>query len=729
MSAGYAALVVLLGLLAVAVPAASSAAFAVASAAPAAAIGLGLRRHMPGAPLAWLFLAAGYVAWGLGAAIWDTDAQPSIADAAFVTGYAAWIAGLLHLVRARTARADRTGLIDALIVATGLAVLTWVLVVEPYANRSAVPIGGRVVAASYPILDIVLVALLARLTFLPGWRERSYQLLFLGFLAQLVTNTWYAVSVLTGEFRLDHPATLGWYVAFAAVGAAALVRGMDATTLPATGRPLLEGRRRLLLLGLAALIPPVALVVQSLAGQLRGVPVIASIAAVLFVLALVRASVLTTEVREREQQAAALRRERDMTELLRVTAQAANEAVEVEDAFRIVLRSVCEHIGWPVGHAYLRARDEMAPTRAWYLDDPARWETLVAVTERTRFRPGHGTIGDVMRTGQPIWIEDVLDHPDFVRGQLTTRLGVRAGFAFPVLVADEVVGALEFFSDVPAPRDDELLANVRTTGAQLGRVVERVRSREALAQRGAELARSNRDLQDFASIVSHDLQAPLRTVTGYLELLELEVGDELGDEARGFIEAAVGGAQRMRTLIEDLLAYARVGSGRLDPTPTDADVALDRALDVLGPAIGATDARIERAPLPTLYVEESQLVQLFQNLVGNALKFHGEEPPVVRISAERVEGAWRIDVADEGIGLSPRDAERIFDVFQRLHPREHYEGTGVGLAICKRIVERHGGSIAVASEPGRGATFSCVLPGAARGGADTRAEGQAGASA
>ncbi len=224
------------------------------------------------------------------------------------------------------------------------------------------------------------------------------------------------------------------------------------------------------------------------------------------------------------------------------------------------------------------------------------------------------------------------------------------------------------------------------------------------------MARSNKDLEQFAYVASHDLQEPLRTVIGFVQLLQKRYNNQLDAEANQFIDFTVDGAKRMEALIKDLLAYARVGSHGKELAPTDAGTALRQALDNLNTRIHETAAEITCGELPTIRADNVQLVQLFQNLIGNALKFHGETPPKIRVDASRNEDHWRFTVRDNGIGIAPEALDRIFLIFERLHTRTQYPGTGIGLAICKRIVDRHGGRIWVESEPGQGATFSFTLP-------------------
>lgn len=229
---------------------------------------------------------------------------------------------------------------------------------------------------------------------------------------------------------------------------------------------------------------------------------------------------------------------------------------------------------------------------------------------------------------------------------------------------------------------------------------------QALKARTEELDRSNKELEQFAYVASHDLQEPLRMVASYTQLLARRYKDKLDQDAHEFIHFAVDGATRMQGLINDLLKYSRVGTRGSPFVPTDFGKVLDDALANLAVAIRESGAAVTRDPLPKLIADPIQLTQLFQNLIGNALKFRKPgETPRIHVGARQVGDGWELSVGDNGIGISPEYFERVFVIFQRLHAKEEYPGTGIGLALCKKIVERHGGRIWVESRPGEGATF------------------------
>jgi PAS domain S-box-containing protein len=228
----------------------------------------------------------------------------------------------------------------------------------------------------------------------------------------------------------------------------------------------------------------------------------------------------------------------------------------------------------------------------------------------------------------------------------------------------------------------------------------------------AELKRSNDELGQFAYIASHDLQEPLRMVASYTQLLARRYKGKLDSDADEFIAFAVDGVTRMQRLIQDLLAYSRVGSKAQDFLDISSEDALQQALINLRSAIAESGALVTHGPLPSVLADETQLIQLFQNLIGNAIKYQNSKVPRVHISVAKNGGEkWIFSVKDNGLGIDPQYFESIFGMFQRLHKREEFAGSGFGLAICKKIVERHGGAISVESQPGHGSTFSFVLAG------------------
>lgn len=266
--------------------------------------------------------------------------------------------------------------------------------------------------------------------------------------------------------------------------------------------------------------------------------------------------------------------------------------------------------------------------------------------------------------------------------------------------------------------DDYLLKpfNRIVLNARLNTILERRRLLNLERQRAvqleladAELRRSNEELRRFASVVSHDLQEPLRMVTSYMQLLKRDLGENIADRQREFLEFAIDGGRRMSALIQDLLAYSRVTSGEAQQEKVDCNEVLQEVKENLRASIEESGATIVNGALPNLIADRSQIRQLLQNLLSNAIKYRGERPPVVEVNAERRGNYWLLSVADNGMGVDAEQREQIFEMFSRLHDRT-IPGTGIGLAICQRVVERLGGKIWVESREGEGSTFYFTLP-------------------
>lgn len=312
-----------------------------------------------------------------------------------------------------------------------------------------------------------------------------------------------------------------------------------------------------------------------------------------------------------------------------------------------------------------------------------------------------------------IYTIDTLDnsqvHPCLA--EFLQQFGVKAKLVVPILLKENIWGLL-IVHQCSAPRQwsNFEITLLQQLADQIGIALAQSQFLTAESRQRQELTRSNAELEQFAYVASHDLQEPLRMVTSYLQLLERRYKDKLGADANEFIAFAVDGAARMQTLTNDLLTYSRVGTRGSSFSPTDIAVILDRAIANLKLVIEESGAAVTYDHLPTVMADATQLTQLFQNLISNAIKFRGKTPLEVHIEAERQDQAWLLSVRDNGIGIDPQYAKRIFLIFQRLHSRAEYSGTGIGLAICKKIVERHGGHIWIKSELGQGSTFYFTIP-------------------
>ena len=414
-----------------------------------------------------------------------------------------------------------------------------------------------------------------------------------------------------------------------------------------------------------------------------------------------------------EQAQHRLQRKSTFVELLQVVAMAANEAASVEAALQFTVDRICERTGWPIGHVYFCApknAGRMFRSEIWHFDDASRFNVLREATAKTPLKIGDGLPGRVAESGKPAWIPDINQDAHFPGRNVAVDLGVKGAFGFPVLAQGEVAAVLEFFSTKVEQPDNELLGVMAHLGKQVGQLMERKRAEQEAERRAEELARSNAELEVFAYVASHDLQEPLRMVASYTQLLARRYKGKLGSDADEFIGFAVDGATRMQTLIQDLLSYSRVTSRGKALQPTETRIACDAALKNLQTAIQESSAAVNVGPLPAALGDEAQLTQLFQNLIGNAIKYRNHRQPKIDVAARGNGDEWIFSVQDNGIGIDPQYFQRIFQMFQRLHTRKDYAGTGIGLAVCRKIVERHGGRIWVESAPGEGSTFFFTLP-------------------
>ncbi len=287
----------------------------------------------------------------------------------------------------------------------------------------------------------------------------------------------------------------------------------------------------------------------------------------------------------------------------------------------------------------------------------------------------------------------------------------REGLDIPVIVVSGSLGELTAVECIKRGAADYVLKDdLPRLPESVRRALREKRLREEHEQAQQELARSNRDLEQFAYVASHDLQEPLRMVATYTQLLAERYHGQLDANADKYIQYAVDGALRMQTLVQDLLAFSRVGRHEPDRQSTDCNAVVAAAVQNLEAAISESGVQISCDDLPVILADGSQLLQVFQNLIGNAIKFRGSDPPVIRVSAHQEAKSWVFSVSDNGIGIAPEHSEIIFAIFKRLHARAEYPGSGIGLSICKKIIERQGGKIWVEPGRGQGSTFQFTIP-------------------
>jgi PAS domain S-box-containing protein len=396
-------------------------------------------------------------------------------------------------------------------------------------------------------------------------------------------------------------------------------------------------------------------------------------------------------------------------EALYTIASTATQSLETDVLLHLALKTTIEVLGVDAGRFYVTDAENRRLTLAAHYGIPR--DEIAGIQE---YAVGEGVIGRILSEFRPLVFSDIESDPQYAaiaRNAMGRKLGFRCAAGLPITVKGRPIGVIYVYGRNPrefTTQDIELLS---TIGGQIGVALENARLFEQLSKNAEELARSNSELQHFAYIASHDLQEPLRMVSSYMQLLSRRYKGKLDVEADEFIAFAVEGAQRMQALINALLSYSRVGTQGKAFERVDCEKVLDGTLAGLKRAIEESGAEIVRGPLPTITADPAQLGQLFQNLVGNALKFRDHRRPVVRIAAERKDKEWVFSVADNGVGFEAKYAERVFVMFQRLHSKDEYPGTGIGLAVCKKIVERHGGRIWVESAPGHGSTFYFTVPG------------------
>ncbi|HEY9785863.1 MAG TPA: ATP-binding protein [Candidatus Obscuribacterales bacterium] len=423
-----------------------------------------------------------------------------------------------------------------------------------------------------------------------------------------------------------------------------------------------------------------------------------------------------TEQRAAEEtlrQKIALQQKTDLVEVLQAVTVSINRAGSIEDAVSTCLKAISSRTRWTIGCGNIvtgEAHAECLVTKVWYFQDEKSVHADDSVLQE-RLVSGVGLAGQAWASGKPVWIGDLSSEPSAVNQWLCEHKGIKSGLAIPVWEGTKLLAIMELFSPENEKPDQpffELMANI---GKQLSVVIERKELEQMLISQMQELAHSNAELQEFAKVAAHDLQEPLRSVRGFVELLMRRYKGQLDEDADRFLGFIYDAVQRMEQLIQGVLEHSRIRTEGRPFQKIDLNEVFKEVVSNLQVAIDQTNASVTSDELPTVVADPLQMVQLMQNLVSNGIKFRfADKPPIIHISARRQEGDWVFSVRDNGLGIEERYLKKIFGMFSRLHSKADYPGTGIGLAICKKIVEYHGGTIWVHSELGKGSTFCFTLP-------------------
>lgn len=406
---------------------------------------------------------------------------------------------------------------------------------------------------------------------------------------------------------------------------------------------------------------------------------------------------------------------RTLSECNQALVRQTEEMELLEQVCRIVVDVGGYRMAW-VGFAENDANKTVSPVAHGGYDQGYLDQAKITWADTER---GKGPTGTAVRTGKIIISQNALLNPGYKPWcSEGTRRGYAASIALPLIVDGKAIGALTIYAPEPDAFDERevsflsnLAENLAYGIASIRMAIQRRQSEKDLKAYASRLEITNKELEEFAFVASHDLQEPLRKIQTFCDLAQKRCSPVLDSASKEYLERVVNSASRMRQLLDDLLQFSRVATKPEPFKMIDLEKIVREAADIFEKQIKETGGLLETENLPEIEVDESQSLQLFQNLIGNALKYRSEESPRIRVSAKQDEqGSCEICVEDNGIGFEQQYAERIFKPFQRLHSRTEYEGTGMGLAICRKIAERHGGSIRAESEPGKGSTFIIRLP-------------------
>ncbi|MEW6159425.1 MAG: ATP-binding protein [Verrucomicrobiota bacterium] len=443
---------------------------------------------------------------------------------------------------------------------------------------------------------------------------------------------------------------------------------------------------------------------------------------------------LERRVAERTQ---ALEQQTANVQLLQTVAVAANEASSVKEAIQTALDRVCAHTGWPAGHAYVVTPPENVLTSSgvWHLDPPERFAAFRRVRESATFPSGVGLPGRVLASGRPAWIIDVAKDIDLPRAGAAGEVGLRGGFAFPVLVGREVAAVLEFFSNQPTEPSQRLLDLMAHIGTQLGRVIERSRAEEAVRQAKEAAEEANQAKSQFLASMSHELRTPLNAIIGYGEMLQEEVDDLGVRELKPDLEKIVAAARHQLSLVNDILDLSKIEAGKMSVFVEEFDLAklVNEVAATIQPlVVKKTNRFVLDCPpdIGAMRTDQTKLRQTLFNLLSNACKFTENGVITLRVSrGPGIEGgaaqtptdlstldprrsSFHFTITDTGIGMTPEQLAKLFNAFTQADAStsKKYGGTGLGLALSRKFCELMGGTITVDSEAGKGSTFTVILP-------------------
>jgi len=428
-----------------------------------------------------------------------------------------------------------------------------------------------------------------------------------------------------------------------------------------------------------------------------------------------------TDVTARHRAERKIERQNELLAILQKVAAAANLSDSVDEAFGRCIDQICAFTGWPVGHVYRLDRNRgqiLVSSNIWHMDDPQKFEKLREVSERTTFTAGIGLPGRVMESGAPLWIRELSSDPNFPRAKLAGDLGVKAGFAFPVIAGKKVVAVLEFFASEAQAPDEALLSIMRSVGSQLGRVVEREAATSELrrASRHAELA--NRSKSEFLANMSHELRTPLNAIIGFSELLQTPQAAGIDEESRHqYVGDIAASGRHLLSLINDLLDLSKIEADELDLHEEEFDLAaaIGDCLKFVVERANQEEVTIERSfddDMPHLKADMRACKQMVLNLMTNAIKFTEPGGRVTIATRCAPDGNVEIVVSDTGIGMERAEIEIAMQPFRQIDSglARRQEGTGLGLPLVKALAELHGGSLRIESEPGKGTTATIRFP-------------------